>query len=137
MKIDKKFAWDLSKLNQDELQVFGSWLNDNKSLHQGDLSNIKWLSDNVRRYKYINFNKIYPNGDGIWTFDKSEKPIKDAKVLFKDYVITFCVRKKGDYGSLGIPSIEYSSECGINYYVDTLTSKFNYCPNCGKKIKRL
>jgi len=44
-----------------------------------------------------------------------------------------CVWKKGDYGSYGCSSYEYTTTCGVNFDCDKVT-KMNYCPNCGGKL---
>lgn len=44
-----------------------------------------------------------------------------------------CVWKKGDYGSYGCSSYEYSTTCGVNFDCDKI-KKMNYCPNCGGKL---
>lgn len=74
------------------------------------------------------------NIDNITIQEFSEQIYPMSIPLFNNEKV--CQYKKGDYGMFGIPSYEYSTECGKNYDTDKITSDMKHCPNCGNKIIR-
>lgn len=91
-------------------------------------------------YFYLNWvikNKILIKKEIETTFTYSEVVsvlTKYKSKLDEEKQNNVCIWKIGDFGSFGIPCMEYQTSCGKNYDADEI-HKTPYCPNCGKPVK--
>ena len=98
-----------------------------------DLVEIKYIDSNTDWVVVTRFLATGMTGVEMREIDKKGPKLTLINNMTEVSKERTCTWKKGDYGSYGCSSYEYSTTCGENFDCDT-TKKMNYCPNCGGRL---